>query len=258
MIINNEVVAMLCDKQGTFSEPFYDRFHTDSKIIIYGAGNLGKQIEEILTNRNYKIHCFIDKDAEKIKYIKDIPVYSLDKVSIPHLQHKEYLVILGLCMKQKQYDVLIAQLQKEGFSRFVTYHSILSEKMFQTNQPVCKNKILKAFSLLNDEQSRETFYLTLKAHLEKEYAQAPYHTELTQYFNVGARMKKGFARFVDCGAYIGDSLEKALEYIKLEEYYGFEPDHQNFSILSNTVDRHTDEIGKAVLFPCACGGAVGT
>lgn len=52
----------------------------DKKIIIYPAGNNGQLIQETLDEYNIQVEGFVDKAFESIKKIKDIQVFSQDKL----------------------------------------------------------------------------------------------------------------------------------------------------------------------------------
>ena len=49
------------------------------KIAIYGAGELGKNLNRELNGTEVSVVCFIDKNAERIGHILDKKVYTLDR-----------------------------------------------------------------------------------------------------------------------------------------------------------------------------------
>ena len=68
-------------------------------------------------------------------------------------------------------------------------------------------------------------------------------------------LAKGFARFVDCGAYIGDTLQALCRRQDVEAAAVFEPDAENFARMSRVFDEELRaHIGSAVLFPCGAAG----
>jgi lactate dehydrogenase-like 2-hydroxyacid dehydrogenase len=59
----------------------YFREHGYKTIAIYGAGDLGKLLYEELKNTDIKVLYFIDRNAEGLYQIEDIPVIDLDAVT---------------------------------------------------------------------------------------------------------------------------------------------------------------------------------
>jgi hypothetical protein len=58
-------------------------------------------------------------------------------------------------------------------------------------------------------------------------------------------------RFVDCGAYNGDTLHSLLSAgYKLEAVAAFEPDQDNFRKLSGNVVQNREKLPDTSLFPC--------
>lgn len=230
------------------------------KIIIYGGGNIGRQILNILRKEKLNIFAFVDKRADRIQCIEKIPVYYPEEMSGTL---SNYTVIISVFLEKPQYDELVAGLKGIGFCQFVNGYDILTKDMFRhedrriLKQKECIEKIVQAYLLLQDEESQDIFYQNLEAHLYNDYSKANYNKGLVQYFSPGLILKKGHKRFVDCGAYIGDTVEKAVEYGPIEEYYGFEPDAYNFEELSLTMDKVVNHVQSAILFPCACSSTNG-
>jgi len=69
---------------------------------------------------------------------------------------------------------------------------------------------------------------------------------------VGVPFSKGYASFVDCGAYMGDSLCDLLNLKECETYIGFEADINNFEKLERFIDslNESSKIKEIILLPC--------
>lgn len=105
-------------------------------------------------------------------------------------------------------------------------------------QDYCREetRFQNAYECLADEASREVMTAFMNGcisgntdELEKRRSQGQYFNELTKH------MEKGC--FIDCGAYIGDTIEKAVDFYgeNLEKIVAFEPDGKNLEQLEKKV-----------------------
>lgn len=107
-----------------------------------------------------------------------------------------------------------------------------------------KDKFLKVFELFDDEQSRDILGVRLRDYLFgfRFYSQLK---TLPQYFpkEVLERISEG-ATFIDCGAFIGDTVEEFRRQVKdnFNKIYAFEMDSLNFAKLKNYPATQDDRI----------------
>ena len=156
----------------------------------------------------------------------------------------------------------MAQLKERGFKRvfywvdyFVQramfYEGLKELDMFEKN----KEKIKTVLSLLNDDESRDVLCGFIRACITKKFADNIKYTDANEYDPKRTPATTNWNCMIDAGAYIGDSLERAMVYREhLESYIAFEPDWKNFKGLCRTVKEFGDNITRAVLLPCAAGG----
>lgn len=99
-----------------------------------------------------------------------------------------------------------------------------------------KEAFCRAYDRLEDDFSKKTMEAFINGcitgdveELEKLQWDGQYFNELTKECQVGC--------FVDCGAYVGDTIEKAVEFYqnKLQKIVAFEPDMQNIRLLKEKV-----------------------
>lgn len=220
-------------------------------IAIYGAGNLGKQVLEMLQKNSYKINCFFDKNATIEQKYFDLPVYRADDGNITKEFKKNVVVILAIFLT-KQEKISIKQfLLQQGYQNIITEYSLIPGSLDNAIDELVN--IEKAFALMTDKHSQEIFTSNFYAHGNYSYDQALVSKNMEQYFDVQVPWSKGYSCFVDCGAFTGDSFQELLKHHKCTTYIGFEPDNINFFALSKKVDELKNEIDHAYLYPCAIG-----
>ncbi|MDR2626058.1 MAG: hypothetical protein LBC37_06965, partial [Zoogloeaceae bacterium] len=62
-------------------------------VWIYGAGNKGREVMRVLTQRGYVIAGFLDTYAKPGQCVDNIPVLTLNDVDIPSLNHSVVMAI---------------------------------------------------------------------------------------------------------------------------------------------------------------------
>jgi len=228
----------------------------EKKVLIYGAGRIGKDILTILQAEEYKFIAFLDRDADNICK-KNMPVFSPNAgAKIDDLEN--ITVLISVFLSRKMGERLIVDLKQMGYRNVIFNENLIScfcssgirqsylESLFKS-----KDEILEAFSLLQDNISREVFFKNLEAFSKWEFSQVIQQTDMVQYFDVQVPFKKGYSCFVDCGAYIGDSFIELLKRHKCDSYIAFEPDLENFEKLEKNVDKFATGVSDVVLYPCA-------
>jgi methyltransferase, fkbM family len=111
-------------------------------------------------------------------------------------------------------------------------------------------RIVTLYNLLEDEKSREIFKAMIKFKLTEDYYYTAYSRELSgeQYFDKEIISLKDDEVFVDCGGYNGDTIAEFLEASngKFKYIYSYEPDDENFKILSEFVSKLPQEIKEKI------------
>ena len=111
-------------------------------------------------------------------------------------------------------------------------------------------RIVTLYNLLEDEKSREIFKAMIKFKLTEDYCYTAYSRELSgeQYFDKEIISLKDDEVFVDCGGYNGDTIAEFLEASngKFKHIYSYEPDDENFKILSEFVSKLPQEIKEKI------------
>ena len=123
-----------------------------------------------------------------------------------------------------------------------------------------RENILEAAGLLADAESRQQFFVQLKMLATTTFNEISYDTPGDTYFPAGVVSPRMVRRFVDCGAFDGDTLTTLLKHanLLLEHYWGFEPDPKNYERLRTTIHQMSQgERLRADAFPYAVGSQNG-
>lgn len=94
-------------------------------------------------------------------------------------------------------------------------------------------QVLKCYDLLIDDRSKEVYAEIIKSRLKGEYPSIKIFED-NQYFIWNRYTSKDIGDvYIDCGAYVGDSIEKYIWYKGgvFKKIIGFEPDPSNFRAL---------------------------
>lgn len=228
-------------------------------IAIYGAGNLGKQMYDILRQAEVQVCCFLDRAAQPGQTTLGIPVYCAED-AVDIIEQKRAVVILALMVSQTAKSAIASALHKLGYTNVMDAYSLLAAALPFANNETSRQQFARsaqrigmALGLLADDHSRDIFCSNLSAHATYNYDNTLISEGMTQYFDVQVPFAKGYRHFVDCGAFTGDSLEELVKRHELHSYVAFEPDAGTFTKLTATVDGLRDKLCNAYLFPCATG-----
>lgn len=184
-----------------------------NKVIgIYGTGLAGKRTFEALSNLKTEIRFFLDGDSNKIgktfcdKEIKDLNSISKDAVILiaanPCYRIHERLEKAGI--EQWEYvDPEYLYLYSEGFD------SNKIQEIYKTNE----QSIRRAYEMLEDDVSRNTYEAILKHRMQHNLALINSVYNENQYFgnDVIGSVSGGF---VDCGAFTGDTLKRFINQLE--------------------------------------------
>ena len=209
------------------------------KICIFCAGDTGKKVATYLANNDIEIFCFADNDVSKCgKEIQGKPCLSLDELS---LKKDEFIVIIA-----SVYIVDVwMQLKSLGFKYLLSCYEIqwLSNNyVVEMKSDVVEQRITDVFDILSDEQSKEIVYkkiCSLTKYKNRFNFKFTFEDVCSnqQYFPSDIHLENKRGVFVDCGAYVGDTLEAVHSFIDWtrQGYVGYELDKANYQILEKYI-----------------------
>jgi len=170
--------------------------------------------------------------------------------------------VIGIFNRETEIPPIRILLQSLGYDRVTTFlevhdtlaaelgdHFWLAPRRFYLEQ---KEQILAGADLWSDAASAELYAAILKFRFSMDYDVLPVPNLEDQYFPTGLPNWPGPIRFVDCGAYDGDTLRQLFDRsFEIEALAAFEPDPVNFQKLAQTADSLLSKSAAiACLFPC--------
>jgi FkbM family methyltransferase len=227
-----------------------------SSVILYGAGNVGRDVLELLTNNGNNVLCFLDKKDLKNSFINGIPVIKPDKNNVKNIL--DVPVVLSFFNAYVDVLKIISFLTALGFKKVYTFldlHHIFSEKLGRrfwligADYYTGKEKHIEdARTLWKDEKSRILYDSIINFRLTRDYTKLLDPEIDKQYFPDDVPAWNYPLNLIDCGAFDGDTIREIVKKnIQFEKIVAFEPDQNNFNVLAAECSKINKEF---ILFPC--------
>lgn len=215
-------------------------FHS---IFIYGAGNFGKDVFNALMDIGHVPTGFIDERAEVLREWRGVSIYSPDDKRLPIQDRKSCLIIIAIHNRDVELNPIIAKLKKLNYANIINpveLYDFLGTKLGDRFWLTSREKynsylelISTVYDLLGDDPSRQLYLSLLSLRVNGNYEDLPEPDLVNQYFPKDLPQIKSPLRFVDCGAYDGDTIAKLFDLnSNIDEIVAFEPDPQNFQKLA--------------------------
>lgn len=213
------------------------------KIVIYGAGIGGLEALRELRSFGVEPACFYDSDenlsGESLCNISILGKESLDELS------RSTQILITPHFHSFQIE---AELIDMGFNNILIYSGVYSNhialKFFNQNKEYKqliaekhKQKIDYVFSNLADDYSKNVFNAYMKLWLNGSYRESMDLCTSEGYYPNGIINLSNEEVFVDCGAYLGDSI---CEFVRktngnYRKIYAFEPDNISYEIAKKSI-----------------------
>ncbi len=233
------------------------------KVYIYGAGNAGAMTFNLLKNGNIHVEGFFDRHGGSDAFYCGKPVYKADEHNLHQKSEGGALIIIAFmcgCSELEDTERYLSRCGWKSIYYFQTiryfldiydYLSCGSQALGQSATESEKyKKILEVASLLEDSESFLVYQAFLKAVIGGNPAYFSLPSEKPQYFADDIPLQKGYSRFIDCGAFDGDTAYALKKYSGTADALAlFEPDPGNFNRLCSNLK--SNRVSKEqVLFPC--------
>ena len=219
------------------------------KIIIWGVGNTTELNRKTIEEEGLLPSFFVDNNSAKWGETKwGIRIISLDELM---QMHADAVVLISsanafACAEIKR------QLKQMGIATSYMFDEIIFGRH--------KEEILAVYDMLASNRSKETFAAIITARMAGTDIDEGYISQ-EQYFGPREfRIRNPKEVFIDCGAYVGDTLEAYLNVKEavFDEIYAFEPEQRNFEVLSIRTERLQKEWGISPDRIHLVNGAVGS
>lgn len=224
--------------------------------FIYGTGTFARDILDVLTRRGLKVNGFLDHSLRQ-PVIQQLSVTLPDVISLETRAASS--IIIGIHNRDANIAAIISRLKALGFTQIITPIDLYDEfvddlgvRFWLTKRTYYgdyKEEIKLAANLFADEASHDLYNRLIQFRLTGDYSILPNPDLEHQYFPADIPAWKTPLRFVDCGAFDGDTLRDFEKFnIPLEAVAAFEPDQNNFKKLAKYV--REKGIPNSFLWPC--------
>lgn len=234
-------------------------------VMLYGAGGIGRDVSRALTARGIAVRCFLDAHAAPDARLDGLPVRRPDDPGWDAATRESAPVIVTIFNRDTDVGAIQAHLQETGWTNVVPFLQFyqdyakemgdrywLTDLNFYTGR---SPQLRAAAGLWADERSRDLYDAVLRYRLEGDVYQLPAPELDSEYLPTGVPPWRTPWRFVDCGAYDGDTLEELRQRgIKMEAVAAFEPDLDNVRRLSARLallSADDPDGPEVLLWPCA-------
>jgi FkbM family methyltransferase len=238
-------------------------------VILYGAGQVGRDVCRVLMDEGIRVVCMIDRRAGDGDRCLGVPIYRPESCPVDADRRNSIPVVLSIFNRDVDIPQLAQALRSLGFMRLVSFIDLhahfpneLGDRFWLTRRGYLEShqhEIAAAERLLADEESRAQYraFIALRRAGVFDPRVNP-RPQDTHYFpaDVPHWLNSGPLRLLDCGAYEGDTLEQMIAAsLQIEASAHFEPDLRNFAGLVRRVrSLRKDLRGPVMLWPCAVGG----
>ena len=206
--------------------------HQLDGAVLFGASELGKRFALQLKKNRVNLKGFSDNNrkfwGKKIGDLFIMPPGNIKKDDLVIITSKSVLEIYDqlnkLGVKKVLGHLILTSIFPEEFP------NILHKNAFKL---ICKNKrkIISAYNLLSDQESKKIFFdiLAYRQKLLPEYL--PKISKETIYFPKLSWTITKNETFVDVGAYDGDTFKEFIKQTvgKFNKYIALEPDRKNYN-----------------------------
>lgn len=236
------------------------------KIMLYGAGNIGKKLYKNLNDNEINIVCYIDRNKNIDASRYEVPIYHPESEELTELKEEGYVILSGLfslniCTEIKE------QLFKLGFKNVFALHEVnlstinsnaFYENLFDGSYNKIditgkdRHKIIEAFSLLESEEDRELYIEYIKAHLTMDFTKFkdPYCVNM-QYLAHDIPLNIDYSNFIDCGGFDGDTIRNFVSNeIQMKNIAVFEPQNDLCEKITDYINENSDKFNSATILPC--------
>ncbi len=231
-----------------------------NEIILYGAGSIGRECVLLLQSKGLIVRAVLDAKS-KLTHLEGVPVLRPDDASFTVGEKATIPVVISIFnayISMLDVEALIKAAgwkQVTGFLKFHRRHAAeIGDKYWLTGPSFYNIQSpgwREGAGLWADEDSARLYHDILKFRFTADYADAPLpHTD-EQYFPATIPPWEKNLRFIDCGAFDGDTIELlGRRGYRVDALAAFEPDAANLAILSKKLNTIAPEARPAALWPC--------
>lgn len=213
---------------------------------------MAQSIYRVSTENGLVISGFLDHNLPMNPSLNGLPILGPENGS-------DAIVVIGIHNRDAEIPPIMEKLKLSGALRVITpielydfFGDQLGTRYWLTKRDYYlpfKSAISEAESIWADEASQSLYTSIIQFRIEGDYSLLPRPDLANQYFPPTIPAWKTPLRFIDCGAYDGDTLQNIDKlHIPIEALAAFEPDQANFQRLVKYVQEK--QIQNTFLWPC--------
>lgn len=235
---------------------------TTKKIYIYGAGNAGTMTLKILQDNGILVEAFFDKRGGEDMQYYDKPVYNSNNIGLTEFNKDKSIIIIAFLCESSELKNIKERLLLCGWEKiyyfYNIYHSLIwhnfnyqeMENEHKESNAQEIGKIFEVASMMEDNESFEVLKNFFQAIINGNFEDFSLPSEQPQYFVNDIPFSKGYSRFIDCGAFDGDTARELKKHKgEIDAIALFEPDNNNFKKLCKTL-KGIKIAKEQIVFPC--------
>jgi len=224
------------------------------QLLVYGARLAGRRVRDYLVARGQRVDAFLDRD-ESLDDVDGLPVFSAQDWAGNHDPAKA-CVLIGLFNAHVDTKTIFDDLEALGFGRIVSLVEFV--RLYPEDQPFRYWLVAPRFYeqhaariaalrvALEDEASKQLLDAIVEYRTLGDPRCLP-SVAGQQYFPADVPGLPEPLRFIDCGAYIGDTVQALLAAgFRFTSLATFEPDLDNYRHLTAQLG----QVPGAIHFPC--------
>lgn len=224
------------------------------QLLIYGARLAGRRVRDYLSARGQRVDAFLDRD-ESLGEVDGLPVYSAQRWAASHDPGKA-CVLIGVFNAHVDTQAIFDDLGVMGYARIVSMVEFV--RLYPQGQPFRywlvepsfyerhASRIASLRDVLADEASKGLLDAIVEYRTLGDPRCLPPVAD-RQYFPVDLPRLPEPLRFIDCGAYTGDTVQEFLDAgVRFASLATFEPDLDNYRQLTAQLST----VPGAIHFPC--------
>ena len=239
-------------------------------LVLFGAGGLGRKIAAALRSFGIVPAAFSDNHAS----LWGKRVEGLEVLSPPEAvrRYGERCTFVVTIWHPEPYSAVVAvqhQLRRLGCRRIATFPLVMWKyagallPLYLWDLPskllAEADEIRAAFELFDESASQAEFLGQLRLRLWADFAALPPPCPSPQYFPEGVFQLHSEECFIDCGAYVGDTIRSFVDQNggRFRRIVAFEPDPENFAQLERMLLETNELRVRAAAFPMAVAAESG-
>ena len=214
----------------------------NKSLIVYGAGNGFLAFNNTVLKRfGFVPYLILDNKFKKGDIFNDLPAQSISNYNPSNEEKKNSIVVITIG-KDKTYRSIYQSLEKLGFENIIKSSDIFEFNLHHIPAALeekgrdfylqNKENIEACMELMSDKVSERVFYSMMKTYITQKPEKIPMSPSHEQYFPLDVNLQKGYSRFINCGAYDGDTVKQlSSRHGTIDALACFEPDERNFNLL---------------------------